>query len=88
MDKLDRAIDKVREVEQLSQQLARQLEVKSKHGIDAHEIQKIVLVPNGRSCFDRRITYSSAVTMKNGDLLFFPDVNIKAELDGKEGRLR
>lgn len=85
MGRLDRAIGALREAEKLQRQLARQLEVKSKHGIDAHEIEKIRLVPNRRAYFDRNVTYSSVVTMKNGDELFFPDVNIKAELDGKEG---
>ena len=76
--------DKIAEAGRLHEQLARQVGVFNRHGIKAHEIRKIRLVPNGRSYFDGRITYSSVVTMKNGDELFFPDVNIKEELDGEQ----
>jgi len=74
-------VEKAKACSALHAQLLRQLEVKSRHGIDAHKIQTIVLVPSGRA-YSGRITYSSAVTMKNGDELFFPDVNIRDLLEG------
>ena len=76
--------DKIAEAGRLHGQLARQVGVFNRHGIKAHEIRKIRLVPNGRAYFNERITYSSVVTMKNGDELFFSDANIKEELDGEQ----
>ncbi len=65
---------------ELMAQLERQLLVERKFGIKAHEISKILLKPNGRSVRGG-VTYSSVVTMKNGDEIFVVNVNIKKLLD-------
>ena len=70
---------------ELLAQLDRQLTVERRFGIKAHEISKILLKPNGRSSSSRGprpgITYSSVITMKNGDEISVVNVNIKKLLD-------
>ena len=65
----------------LQEQLSRQLDVQRRHGIKAHEIRNIRLIPRGRGR-DGRIVYGSVVTMRSGEELFLPESNIKEELDG------
>lgn len=60
----------------LTAQLERQLHVEEEYGIKAHEISKIRLVPSNRDRFGE-VAYSSIVTMKNGDKINVPDVNIR-----------
>ena len=93
LEKLNELEAKQGERAALIAQLRRQLEVKEKHGIEAHEIKSIVLIPRGYSTpkwkeVPRKedLLYGSRVTMKNGEVRSFPDANIKAELDGPDWR--
>ena len=63
----------------LTAQLSRQLMVEREYGIKAHEISKIRLIPVGRK--NESITYSSLVTLKNGNEIEVPNINIKKLLD-------
>ena len=64
-------------------QLIRYRQVEERWKIDPVNISAIRLIPNGRSAINK-ITYSSQVTMKNGDKIFISDVNIKKFLDEGE----
>jgi len=64
-------------------QLIRHRQIEERWKIDPVNISAIRLIPNGRSAINK-ITYSSQVTMKNGDKIFIPDVNIKKFLDEGE----
>ena len=61
-------------------QLIRHRQMEERWKIDPVNISAIRLIPNGRSAINK-ITYSSQVTMKNGDKIFIPDVNIKKFLN-------
>jgi len=98
LEKLNELEAKQGERAVLIAQLRRQLEVEVTHGIEAHEIKSIALFPRGYDTdvpFHRikehaqgtralPLLYGSRVTMKNGEVLSFPDANIKAELDGPD----
>jgi len=45
--------------------------------IDPAKISSIRLIPNGRSAISE-VTYSSQVTMTNGDEIFIPNINIRS----------
>jgi hypothetical protein len=80
IDTLESITEKKEQQTEPRAQLERQLLVERKFGIKAHEISKILLKPNGRSRITG-VTYSSVVTMKNGDEIFVVNVNIKKLLD-------
>ena len=77
---MDKIKEKYKQREELTEQLERQLHVEHTYGVKAHKIDKIRLVPSDRNELGN-IEYSSLVTMKNGDKIHVPNVNIKKLLD-------